>query len=208
MTKVLVVNKHGRPLMPTTPRKARLLLKEDKAKILARNPFTMQLLYGCRGYTQPINLGVDAGYQTIGYSVVTEKEELIGGEFKFLEGMSERITERRKYKRVRRNRLRYRKPRLNNRQRNLGWLAPSIQHKFDSHLKLVNRLKERLPITKVVVETAKFDIQRINNPEIKPEEYQQGEQYGWKNLASYMRHRDNYKCQNKDCTNKSKTPIL
>lgn len=208
MRKVLVVNKHGRPLMPTTPRKARILLKEGKAKVFARNPFTIQLLYGCRGYTQPVTLGIDAGYQTVGYSAVSEKEELVGGEFKLLEGMSERITEKRKYRRTRRNRLRYRKPRFNNRKRKQGWLAPSIQHKFDSHINLVERLKARLPITKVIVETAKFDIQKINNPDIKREEYQQGEQYGWKNLASYIRHRDNYKCQNPNCTNKSKTPIL
>ncbi|MEQ8468734.1 RRXRR domain-containing protein, partial [Coleofasciculus sp. E1-EBD-02] len=75
MQKVLVVNKHGRPLMPTTPRKARKLLESGRAKIYARRPFTIQLLYGCRGYTQPVTLGIDSGYQTVGYSAVTEKEE-------------------------------------------------------------------------------------------------------------------------------------
>jgi hypothetical protein len=208
MQKVLVVNKNGSPLMPTTPRKARKLLESGRAKIYARRPFTIQLLYGCRGYTQPITLGIDAGYQTVGYSAVTEKEELIGGEFKLLEGMSERITERRKYRRTRRNRLRYRKSRFDNRKRKDGWLAPSIQHKFDSHIKLVERIKSRLPITKVVVETAKFDIQRINNPDIQGEQYQQGEQHGWKNVASYVRHRDGYKCQNPNCKNKSEHKIL
>jgi hypothetical protein len=88
MQKVLVVNKHGRPLMPTTPRKARKLLESSRAKIYARRPFTIQLLYGCRGYTQPVTLGIDSGYQTVGYSAVTEKDELIGGELKLLEGMS------------------------------------------------------------------------------------------------------------------------
>ena len=194
--------------MPTTPRKARILLKEGKAKIFARNPFTIQLLYGCRGYTQPVTLGIDAGYKTVGYSAVTEKEELIGGEFKLLEGMSERIAEKRKYRRTRRNRLRYRKARFDNRKRKEDWLAPSIQHKFDSHIKLVERIKTRLPVTRIVVETAKFDIQKINNPDIKAEQYQQGEQYGWKNLASYIRHRDNYKCQNSDCKNKAEQKIL
>ena len=122
--------------------------------------------------------------------------------------MSERITQRSKYRRTRRNRLRHRKPRFDNRKRKEGWLAPSIQHKFDSHIKLVKRLKERLPITKIIVEIAKFDTQRINNPDIRNVQYQQGEQYGWKNLASYIRYRDGYKCQNKDCKNKSKSPIL
>lgn len=208
MTKVLVVNKLGKPLMPTTRRKARKLLESGRARIYARRPFTIQLLYGCRGYTQPITLGIDSGYQTIGYSAVTKKEELIGGEFKLLEGMSERITERRKYRRTRRNRLRYRKPRFDNRKRKEGWLAPSLQHKFDSHIKLVQRIKSRLPVTRVVVETAKFDIQRINNPDIQSEQYQQGEQYGWKNVSSYIRHRDGYKCQNSNCKNKSEQQIL
>ncbi len=120
--KVLVINQHGRPLMPTTPRrfdgggfprrlcarKARVLLKSGRAKILGRDPFTIQLLYGTRGYTQPITLGIDTGYSHIGYSCVPEKEELIGGELQMLSGMSERLTERRKFRRTRRNRLRYR----------------------------------------------------------------------------------------------------
>ncbi|WP_243146747.1 RRXRR domain-containing protein [Scytonema sp. UIC 10036] len=82
--KVYVINKHLKPLMPTSPRKARLLLKEGKARISSRDPFTIQLIYGSSGYTQPGNLGIDAGYQNIGYSVVNEKEELIGGEVKML----------------------------------------------------------------------------------------------------------------------------
>ncbi|MEQ9671022.1 RNA-guided endonuclease IscB [Coleofasciculus sp. G2-EDA-02] len=208
MTKVLVVNKDSRPLMPTTPRKARKLLEEGRAKVYARRPFTIQLLYACRGYTQPVTLGIDSGYQTVGYSAVTEKEEVIGGEFKLLEGMSERITERRKYRRTRRNRLRHRKPRFDNRKRKDNWLAPSIQHKFDSHIKLVKRIKSRLPVTRVAVETAKFDIQRIKDSEIQGSQYQQGEQYAWKNVSSYVRHRDGYKCQNPNCKNKSKQKIL
>lgn len=208
MTKVLVVNKDGRPLMPTTPRKVRKFLESSRAKIYARRPFTIQLLYACRGYTQPVTLGIDSGYQTVGYSVVTEKEELIGGEFKLLEGMSERITERRKYRRTRRNRLRHRKPRFDNRKRKENWLAPSIQHKFDSHIKLVERIKSRLPVTRVVVEIAKFDIQKIKDPQIQGIQYQQGKQYGWKNVSSYVRHRDGYKCQNPNCKNKSEQKIL
>lgn len=166
-TKVCVINQHGRPLMPTTPRKARLLLKAGKAKIVARDPFTIQLMYGTRGYTQPITLGIDAGYETVGFSAVEEKSELIGGEFKLLEGVSERKTSRRKLRRSRRNRLRHRAMRFDNRRRPNGWLPPSIQHKLDAHLKLINRLKSRLPITRVVVEVAKFDIQKINIPTFK-----------------------------------------
>jgi len=206
--KVLVINKHGQPLMPTTPRKTRILLQSGKALIVGRDPFTIQLIYGSAGYKQPISLGIDAGYKHIGLSAVTEKEELIGGELELLGGMSERITERRKYRKTRLNRLRHRVPRFDNLKRNEGWLAPSIQHKLDTHLRLVERIKSRLPITKITVETAKFDIQKIKNPDIQGEQYQQGEQLGYKNLTDYIRHRDGYECQNPECKNKKSEKIL
>lgn len=208
MFKVLVVNKYGRPIMPTTPRKTRRLLETGKARIYARRPFSIQLQIGCRGYTQPVTLGIDAGYQTIGYSAVTQKEELIGGEFKLLEGCQTRITKRRKYRQIRRNRLRHRKPKFDNRRRKDNWLAPSIQHKLDSHIKLVKRIKARLPIVRIIIEVAKFDIQKIKSPLIESKQYQKGEQYGCKNVSSYVRHRDNYKCQNPKCKNKSQQKIL
>ncbi len=204
--KVLAINKDGRPLMPTTPRKARVLLKSGKAKIVGRDPFTIQLIYGSTGYVQPVTLGIDAGYKTIGFSAITQKEELIGGEFNLLSSISERLTEKRKYRVQRRNRLRHRAPRFDNRHRPAGWLPPSIQHKFDAHVKLVERIKARLPISKVIIETASFDIQKINNPEIEGAEYQAGEQLGYHNLTAYIRHRDNYKCQNPNCKSKPDTP--
>lgn len=206
--KVMVINKHGKPLMPTTPTKAKKLLKSGRAKIVGRDPFTIRLRYGTRGYTQPISLGIDAGCETIGYSAVTEIEELVGGEMKLLSGMSKRITERCQYRRQRRNRLRHRTPRFDNRRREAGWLPPSIQHKLDAHIKLVHRIRSRVPITRVVVEVTKFDIQKINNPDIQGEQYQQGEQLGYANITAYIRHRDNYCCQNPDCKNKSKQKVL
>ena len=70
MPKVYVLNRHGRPLMPCTPAKARHLLDAGKAKVRHRTPFTIQLLYGSTGYTQEVILGVDAGSKTIGLSAV------------------------------------------------------------------------------------------------------------------------------------------
>ncbi|MGH8000799.1 MAG: RNA-guided endonuclease IscB [Brasilonema sp.] len=206
--KVLLINKHGQPLMPTTPRKARILLQSGKAKIVGRDPFTIQLIYGSSGYKQPVSLGIDAGYKHVGFSAITEIEELIGGEVELLDGLSERITERKNYRRTRRNRLRHRVPRFDNRKRDQGWLAPSIQHKLDAHLRLVRRIKSRLPVTKITVETAKFDIQKIKNPDIQGEGYQQGEQLGYRNLTNYIRYRDAYKCQNSDCKNKHTDKVL
>ena len=206
--KVFVKNRHGQPLMPTSPRKARLLLKDGKAKIAGREPFTIQLLYGASGYKQDVTLGIDAGYQTIGYSAVSEKEELIGGEVKMLEGMVERLKERAMHRRNRRGRKRYRKPRWNNRRKKKGWFAPSIQHKLDTHHRLINKIKAILPVTKTIIEVANFDIQKINDPSIEGVGYQQGEQSGYWNLREYILHRDGHRCQNPDCKNRAKETIL
>lgn len=204
--KVFVINKDGRPLMSTTPRKARLLLETGQAKIMDRDPFTIQLIYGSAGYIQSVTLGIDAGYLTIGFSAVSAKEELTGGELNLLPSVSERLTERKKYRVQRRSRLRHRAPRFDNRRRPVGWLAPSIQHKLDAHIKLVERIKSRLPITKIILETAIFDIQKINNPEIEKIGCQTREQMGYHNLAAYIRHRDGYKCQNTECKSTPSTP--
>jgi len=194
--------------MPTTPSKARKLLREGNAKVLTVKPFTIQLLITTGEAKQDITLGIDSGYLNIGFSATTEKKELISGEVKLLQGMSDRITEKVQYRRIRRQRLRYRKARWQNRKINNGWLAPSIQHKLDSHIRFIEKLKRILPISKIIVEVANFDIQKIKNPEIQGEEYQQGEQMGFWNLREYILHRDNHKCQNPNCKNKDSQQIL
>lgn len=40
MQYVYVLNNHGEPLMPCSPRKARVLLKNKKACVVKRTPFT------------------------------------------------------------------------------------------------------------------------------------------------------------------------
>ncbi|MCP4344789.1 MAG: paclitaxel/taxanoid biosynthesis susceptibility protein TS1 [Desulfobacterales bacterium] len=204
---VFVLNKSGIPLMPCRPGKARRLLKTGKAEVVRREPFTIQLLYGSSGYRQPVTLGIDAGYENVGFSAVTEKNELISGEVKLLHGISERLKERAMYRTQRRNRLRYRKSRFDNRTRPDGWLAPSVQHKAESHIKIADLIKKVLPVTQVVVEVANFDIQRIRNPQIQGKDYQNGEQTGYWNLREYILHRDGHRCRNPDCKNRAKVPL-
>lgn len=186
----------GKALMPTKNHaKVRILLKEKKAKVVQNKPFTIKLLYKTEEYTQPINLGIDSGYKYIGYSAITEKEELISGEIELLAGMSERIKSKSDQRKLRRQRLRYRKPRFDNRRRDKGWLAPSIQHKYDTHIRFIDNLKRILPITNITVEVASFDTHKLKNPDIKGKEYQEGEQAGFHNLREYILYRDNYTCQ-------------
>lgn len=208
---VYVLNKDGKPLMPTKRyAKIRILRKRGLLKIVSVKPFTVQLLYDTKNITQDVTLGIDSGYLNIGFSALTEKQELISGEVKLLQGQKERLYERASYRRLRRQRLRYRAPRFNNRisSKKEGWLAPSIKHKLDSHIRFIEKLEKLLPISKVVIEVANFDIQKIKNPEVEGVAYQQGEQEGFYNLREYILYRDGHKCQNPDCKNKDKNPIL
>ena len=206
---VYVLNKNGKPLMPTERHgKVRRMLKEGKAKVIKAKPFTIQLAYETTTYTQGITLGIDAGYQKIGFSSVTDQKELISGECQLLQGQVGRNKERLMYRRQRRSRLRYREPRFDNRRKAGGWLAPSIQHKLDSHIRLIEKIQAILPISRIIIEVASFDIQAIKKPNISGMEYQQGKQSGFWNLREYILHRDNHRCQNTDCKNKAKEKVL
>lgn len=203
---VYVLNKKGKPLMPCKPAKARHLLEQNKAKVVSRKPFTIQLLWKCKHNTQPVKLGIDAGYQYVGVSATSNKKELFSAEVTLRTDIPKKLQEKAMYRRNRRNRLWYRKPRFDNRGRSDDWLAPSIQHKLNSHIRLVEKVKKLLPITKVTIEIAGFDIQKIKNPDIQGVEYQQGEQLGFWNIREYVLHRDNHTCQH--CKGKKKDPIL
>ena len=112
---VYVLNKHGEPLMPCKPRKARILLKENKAKVVNQTPFTIQLLYGSSGYKQSVNLGVDAGSKHIGLSATTKKQEVFKATVELRQDIPKLLETKRILRRGRRNKLRYRPPRFNNR---------------------------------------------------------------------------------------------
>jgi hypothetical protein len=193
--------------MPCKPSKVRKLLKDNKAKVVKRTPFIIQLLYGSSGYKQSITLGVDAGSKTLGLSTTTEKEVLFEAEVKLRTNIVDLLATRREYRRTRRNRkTRYRKPRFSNRKRAKGWLTPSIENRIISHLKAVEFINKILPLEKIVVEVAQFDIQKIKNPSITGVIYQQGDQFGFWNIREYVLWRDNHICQ--ACKNKNKDQRL
>lgn len=205
---VYVLNKQGEPIMPCKEAKARKLLKQNKAKIAKYELFTIQLLFDCENQTQEVNLGIDAGSKHIGVSATTEKQVLYEADIELRNDIVDKLSSRREARRTRRNRLRYRPARFNNRikSKHKGWLAPSVEQKINTHIQVIKHLYEILPITKLVIETAQFDIQKINNPEISGAEYQQGEQLGFWNVREYVLFRDNHECQY--CHGKSKDVVL
>lgn len=192
---VLVLSLEGKPLMPCSPAKARKLLKQGKAKAVKRMPFAIQLKFICENKTQDVTCGIDSGYSFIGFSLITDKKELISGEVAMDNKTSSRLTKKRMYRKDRRNKLRYRQPRFLNRKKEEKWLAPSVKRKINTHIGLVEKLAKWIPITKVIIELGEFDIQKIINPEISGIEYQQGDMYGYANLKAYVISREYGKCQ-------------
>jgi hypothetical protein len=86
---VYVINKQGNPIMPCSVVKARKLLKSNKAKIVKRDIFTIQLLYNSSNYKQDINLGIDTGSKIVGISATTKKKELISAEYELRNDISD-----------------------------------------------------------------------------------------------------------------------
>ena len=207
---VYVINKHGKPLMPCKPRKARLLLKNKQAKILKYEPFTIQLLYGSSVYKQKVSLGIDAGSKHVGASATTKKQELYASQTELRGNMIVKLlSDRRELRHSRRGRkTRYRKPRFLNRvhSKHKGWLSPSIENKINTHIRIIDDVYKLLPIYNIIVETASFDIQKLKNKDISGKEYQEGEQLGFSNVREYVLYRDNHTCQ--CCHGKLKDNIL
>lgn len=206
---VYVLDNLGRPLMPCKASKARKLLKLNKAKVKKITPFTIQLVNPSSCYKQDVTLGVDTGSKHIGISATTYSQELFACELTLRDDIVDNLSKRRMLRRSRRNRkTRYRKARFNNRAnaRTEGRLMPSAKQRLNSHIQLILKISKILPITKIVVETASFDIQKIKNSSISGTQYQEGEQLGFNNIREYVLARDNHVCQH--CKGKSKDFIL
>ena len=197
---VYVLSKDGTPLMPTERCGwVAYALKHGEAKVVRREPFTIQLLRDSTHYLQAVTLGVDTGSRHIGLSASTEKKELYSAQVELRTDVSELLTARREFRKGRRGRKHnwYRPARWQNRANEKGnaALPPSVKHKADSHIRAIQKVCKFLPISKVCLEIGKFDSQKIANPDIQGEQYQQGTLAGWENLKAYAKYRDGYKCR-------------
>lgn len=193
--------------MPCKESKARKLLKIKRAVIVKRVPFTIKLVYGAYGRKENIVLGVDTGSQYIGLSATTKRKVLFEAEVEQRNDVTGLMSSRKALRHTRRNRkLRYRKTRYNNRSIVQGWLPPSIQQKILTHLSAIKAVFDILPVSKIIIEIAKFDIYRLQNPEAHGIDYQNGVQKGFGNVREYILWRDNHTCQS--CQGASGDKIL
>ena len=204
---VYILDIDNNPLMPTERHgHVRRLLRDGKACVVKRTPFTIKLNYQTTAYVQEVSLGIDTGTQHIGVSATTKSKELFSSEVVLRKDIVDLLSTRREQRRTRRNRLRYRKARFDNRKKKDGWLAPSVQNRVNAHLKVIRNVHRILPISNTTIEVAQFDTQLIKNPQIDGVDYQRGEQMGFWNVREYVLARDGHKCQH--CHGKSKDPIL
>lgn len=188
------------PLMPCrNPKKVRRLLKEGRAQIFKHEPFTIQLLYESERGVQPVELCEDTGYLKVGLSIKSERHEFVREELTLLPDEKQKHMAQKRYRQLRRSRLRYRKQRFDNRKLEKGWLAPSLQHKAEAHVSRALMYARVLPITSIVIETARFDTALMAALErgefIEGSDYQHGIRYMKQSQRIAVFERDGYTCQ-------------
>ena len=196
---VFVYNQDGKVLMPTHSARARILLKEKLAKIVRFYPFTIKLNYLVENPKyQEVTIGIDPG-KTIGISIVTDTRVLFEAKLESRTDIPKLLGTRKSVRRTRRNRLRYRKPRWQNRRNKYNnvykWLPPSLQADLLIYINLVKFFTKLVPISKVRYEYNTFDIQKLLNPNIQGTDYQHGTLFQEENIKTFVRTRDNHTCQ-------------
>lgn len=199
---VYVLDMNGQPLMPThNGAKVRVLLKKKRAKVVSKCPFTIRLLYESTNFTQPLTLGVDTGSKYVGGAVFNEvtSEILYESQTELRDDIKSKMDRRRQFRRVRRNKLRYRPSRFDNRKasKRKNRYTPTLISKFQGHTREIEFIKSILPITDVVLEVGEFDPQLLQGPTLAYHkwDYQRGELYQQENFKQAAKARDGYKCQ-------------
>ncbi len=184
MSKVFVVDTDKQPLNPVHPGRARLLLTQGKAAVFRRYPFTIVLKSAVASpHVEPLRVKLDPGSKVTGLAIVNDAS----GEVVFAAELTHRgqaikkaLDVRRAVRRSRRQRkTRYRQARFANRRKPQGWLPPSLESRISNILTWVNRLRRWCSIAVISMELVKFDLQKLEHPEISGVEYQQGTLAGY-----------------------------
>ena len=191
-----VLDTDKRALDPVHPGQARILLKEKKAAVYRRFPFTIILKEACPDISvEELQLKLDPGSKTTGLAILLNSTVIWAAELTHRgQAIKNALDNRRAVRRNRRNRkTRYRQARFLNRMRSEGWLAPSLQHRVETTMTWVNRLTKLAPIGSIAQELVRFDLQLMQNPEISGVQYQQGELAGYE-VREYLLNKWNRQC--------------
>lgn len=202
---VYVLKQNGQPFMPTERfGKVRRLLKEGKAKVVRREPFTIKLLYEPKtDVVQECYCGVDTGSKHVGVAVVGNDKVLYQSQIELRNDIKKKMDRKRAFRRNRRYRkTRYRKQRFLNKRNSIreNRLPPSVKHKVQSHIDEIEFCRKILPVSYLILEVSQFDTHLMKNPTLIDEKvkkwgYQKGFNYGYSSRREAVLHRDNYTCQ-------------
>jgi len=198
MSRVLIVDQERRPLMPCTPARARLLLKERKASVLRRFPFVL-ILREARpeAVGQPLRLKIDPGSKVSSLAIVNDASGEVVRAAEVTHRGEEVHQDLQKRAAVRRGRRQrhtwYRKPRWHNRRRPKGWIPPSLLSRVQNVETWTRRLSRWLPIGALSYEAVRFDTQALENPEIEGIAYQFGTLAGLE-VKEYLLSKWRYRC--------------
>jgi len=213
---VWVIDKHKKSLMPSSEKRARLLLDRGRAVVHRRVPFTIRLKdrnsESCE--TQPVRIKIDPGSKTTGIALVRESTDCGGSQHVLSlidvqhrgKAIRDALTQRRGFRRRRRTQnLRHRPVRFDNRTKPKGWLAPSLQHRVDTTMAWVDRIRRCVPVASVDQERVRFDTQAMEFPGISDIQYQQGTLMGTE-VREYLLHRHSHTCAY--CAGGTGDPVL
>ncbi|MGX1673967.1 RNA-guided endonuclease IscB [Streptomyces sp. NPDC055400] len=207
---VAVLDKHGHPLMPCHPARARKLLDTGRAVVGRHAPFVIRLKDRTVAGSEVVGVAIriDPGSRGTGIAVTddvggiatdvtTSRRGLYSLELQhrgaqIRKSMQQRANHRR---RRRTANLRYRTPRFDNRARPKGWLTPSLRHRVDSTVSTVTRLTRWFPVTELHVEQVTFDIHALSlgQETLENGQYQQGTLKGYE-TRQYLLEKWNRTC--------------
>ena len=199
MIYAFVLAEDGTRLMPTDIRHARRLLKKKEAVIVEHKPFTIRLTRPSEHHVQPIEFCCDTGSEHIGVSIKSEKHEFVHNQYDNFKDEKKRHANRLKMRRARRGRKRYHKARFDNRKKDKGWIAPSLENKEQNHLRIAAKYNKICPIIQATIEVGSFDTAAMKEYEetgnvLEGKDYQHGPRYGYATLREAVFYRDGYKC--------------
>ena len=201
-TSVPVLDKGGAPLAPTRPSRARRWIESGRAvRRWKHGRFAVQLLNRSadQSVTPEMALGIDPGARNTGMTVTVQNQEgskvVAALEIQHRgHRISSAMSTRRTLRRNRRGRLRRRPAKFDNRTRKQGWLPPSLGSIQANILTNVKHLRELFPISRVLIETCRFDPRLMSDPNVEGKEYQESER-GRMQVREYVLQRDGRTCQ-------------
>jgi 5-methylcytosine-specific restriction endonuclease McrA len=198
MSQVFVLDTNRQALNPVHPGRARLLLKQGKAAVYRRYPFSIILKRAVeQPVLPPLRVKLDPGSKTTGIALVNDESGQVVWEAELThrgEQIKRDLDKRRAVRRSRRQRkTRYRQPRFHNRRKKTGTLPPSQASRVCNVVTWVRHLLSLCKVGAISQELVRFDTQALDNPDIEGMEYQQGTLAGYE-VREYVLLKWNHQC--------------